>query len=85
MNNNFATTVIKSIAATQDGKKLKEGDHFSDFITARIETNRKGNPEYPDTQHIDVEDLICDFNYMINQLKKALVPLIEFDKKHATV
>lgn len=30
---------------------------------------------------VDVSEVISDFNYMINQLKAAMVPLVKFQSK----
>lgn len=70
--------VRTEIAATQDGGTLnpKHTDRFTDFINECIEYRTEGYTG-DDSQEVKVEDLIDDFNYMISQLKKAIVPLKE--------
>lgn len=78
MKNNGIKNVIAAIAETQDGNCLKEGNDFSDFILNRIYANNL-NP--PMEGFIEVEDLITDFKYMINQLQNAIKPLEAYSEK----
>lgn len=66
---NTVANITDLIAKTQDGNVLKAtDDDFSHFILQRIDSNTQDDL-------VDVETLIEDFNYMINQLQQALVPL----------
>ena len=75
MKRNTPDQVKNEIAATQDGGILTS-DRFSDFINECIDYNTDGYSG-DNTKRVSVEDLIDDFNYMIDQLKKAIVPLKE--------
>lgn len=57
------TTAI--IADSQDGGKLNPNDEYSAFILLKIEHNTQNGV-------VNVENLIQDFNYMINQLQSAV-------------
>ena len=68
MENNLVN-VTATIANSQDGKKLRtENDEYSAFILAKID-------EHLHDDKVDVETLISDFNYMVNQLKAAIKAL----------
>ncbi len=79
MQNNFKPTVINAIAETQDGKSIAKADRFNDFINECIDWNT-----YKGGDAVNVDDLISDFNYMIDQLKRASKPLQTFVDKLAT-
>ena len=65
MKNNLATTVKESIKQTQDNHQLLEDDsRFSKFILDCIDDNTEDD-------FVDLEMLDLDFDYMIDQLKRA--------------
>lgn len=72
MKSNNYDDVITEVGETQDGKTLRRrhpfGDKYSTFMTDVIE-------EHTDDGIVDVEEVISDFNYMIDQLRRALNPL----------
>lgn len=73
----YAPEIVQTeIAKTQDGGTLtpKHSDRFTDFINECIEYRTDGYTG-DNSKSVSVEDLIDDFNYMIDQLKKAIVPL----------
>lgn len=72
MNNNLRQTVIDAIAKTQDGGRLTRKDHYSSFILDSIEDNNMISDE------INIQGVASNFKYMIDQLKKALVPLEQY-------
>lgn len=80
MKSNLKNRVIEEIGKTQDGKSIvKDSDDFSKFILSRIEFNTYD--EEPGIQGwVNIEDLLCDFKYMINQLRAAIKPCEEFMK-----
>lgn len=62
--------VINTIADSQDGGRLSVNhDDWSTFILNRIDDNTNNEDE------VDVETLIQDFKYMINQLEMAIKSL----------
>lgn len=72
MNNNLRQTVIDAIAKTQDGGALTRKDEYSSFMLNSIEDNNMISDE------INIEGVVSNFRYMIDQLKKALVPLEQY-------
>ncbi len=75
MEQKLREDITKLIAQSQDGRALNPNDSFSEFILERISQNTEGDSDDPASQIVNVETLIEDFNYMINQLQRALVPL----------
>jgi len=57
--------IIAIIADSQDGSKLTPNDEYSEFILLKIQHNTQN-------ELVNVENLIQDFNYMINQLQSAV-------------
>lgn len=82
MKNNSKAEVIKAVSETQDGKALSPKDNFSRFMLNQIEKNIIGEKYEEEYLHfIDVGDLITDFEYMIDQLQRAVKPLKAFKDK----
>lgn len=73
---NTKENVLEVIGKSQDGGKLyPEKDDYSTFMVAKVDehTNEFGNT--------NTDDVISDFNYMINQLKAAVTALTkEYDQ-----
>lgn len=60
--------IINIVGASQDGGKLLEKDEYSAFMLLKINHNTENDV-------VNVEALVEDFNYMINQLKAAATVL----------
>lgn len=61
------------VAGSQEGGKLNPKDEYSAFMLLKIDHNTQEDV-------VNVETLVEDFNYMINQLQaavRALEPLVE--------
>lgn len=87
MKNNLIKTVIDAIAKTQDGgmKRVNPySDYYSEFIMNIIDDNVRVIPDDDRDEYeiVLVEEVVSNFNYMIDQLKKALVPLQTYLNEH---
>jgi hypothetical protein len=82
MRGNSVVNVIKFMGAQMDGGENtlaadKGQDDFTDFFKSRIDANTKDKGERF-AGWVDVETLVQDLQYMLDQIARALVPLTEY-------